>query len=56
MAEYRNGMMYAMKYDNSSGTSVKKGVRGEFLQKTGETSKNMFWMTRDELMEHLNRH
>lgn len=56
MAEFRNGVMQAMYYDNSVKSSIKKGIRGEFLQKTGDGSKNLIFMTRDELMKHLNRH
>lgn len=56
MAEFRNGVMQAMYYDNSVKSSIKKGVRGEFLQKTGDSSKNLLFMTRDELMKFLNRH
>ena len=56
MAEFRNGVIQAMYYDNSVKSSVKKGVRGEFLQKTGDCSKNLLFMTRDELMKFLNKH
>lgn len=56
MAEFRNGVMQAMYYDNSVKSSIKKGVRGEFLQKTGDSSKNLLFMTRDELMKFLNKH
>ena len=56
MANLRNGVIQEMYYDDSTGSCVRKGVRGEFIQKTGETSKNIMFMTRDELMKHLRRH
>lgn len=56
MAEFKNGVIQAMYYDDSVKSSVKKGVRGEFLQKTGDSSKNLLFMTRDELMKFLNKH
>ena len=56
MAEFKNGVIQAMYYDDSVKSSVKKGVRGEFLQKTGDSSKNLLFMTREELMKFLNKH
>ena len=56
MAEFKNGVIQAMYYDNSVKSSIKKGVRGEFIQTTGDGSKNLLFMTRDELIKFLNRH